>query len=133
MLRRSVRLFTVIFAVALLVNVVAYALGYAQAGSVDPAAPWYRALWQMALVSLLPALWSAVGPLATAGITKFVNASAQTYVPRPVQVILSACVAAIGAGLTGDPAGLAEAAIEGGTGQVLASTHPSTLLTDPRH
>lgn len=120
------------FAIALLIGLSAATIGSAQTQSADPAAPWYRTAWQMALVSLIPALWSALGPLATAAITKGVNTMARTYVPRPMQVILSACVAAIGAGLVGDPSGLVEAAIEGGTGQVLAATPPSKLLTDAR-
>jgi hypothetical protein len=121
------------FLVAVLCNVTAVALAYAQERPIAaPDTPWYVALWQMALVSLVPALWAAIGPLATAAITKAVNTFAHAYVPRPVQVILSACVAAIGAGLVGDPAGLVEAALEGGTGQVLAATRPHTLLTDER-
>lgn len=127
MFRRCLRLFTTIFAVAFILNLALYATGYAQESVMEPA-PWWKPLLNMLFLSVLPALWSAIGPLTTAWITKQVN-RVSVYVPRPAQVAISAVVTAALAGLTGDPAGLVEAGIEGATGQVLAATDPETLRT----
>lgn len=129
MKKKMLRLFAMVFVIAFVVNVVAYATGYAQTPAAAPSAPWYKALIDMALISLVPALWSAIGPIVVSWITKAVNSATTAYVPRPVQVILSALVTAIGAGLVGDPTGVATAAVAGATGQVLAATNPESLRT----
>jgi len=102
----------------------------AQAQTAEPA-PTYdlKGLIDMAVKTLIPSLWLAVGPIAVAGITKLVNSMSTAYVPRPIQVILSGIVSAIGAGLSGDISpvtGMASGAIA----QVYAATAPKTLLTE---
>lgn len=131
MLTRFGRLFAMMFLVALSINLMLFSMGYAQ-DATPAAAPWWKAFVDMALVSLLPALWAAVGPTVTAVITKGVNTFAGTYVPRPAQVVLSGLITATLAGLSGDPAGMAQAAVQGASGQVLAATKPETLLTSAR-
>lgn len=104
---------------------------FAQEATIAPVAePSWKPLLDMAIKSLIPALWMAVGPIAVAGITKAVNSLTTAYVPRPLQVVLSAIVAAVGAGLSGDPSVAITGAVSGGIGQVLAATNPATLRTE---
>ena len=124
---RYLRISAFVFVWALAVNLILSTLGYAE----DPAPPRSMAtqLLDMVLLSVLPALWAAVGPMATAAITKGVN-QLGAYVPRPVQVVLSSVITAVLAGLTGDAVGAAAGA--GAAGQILAATKPETLLTTPK-
>lgn len=55
---------------------------------------------------ILPALWVAIGPVATMAITSFVNTIVGKYIPRPVQLILSSVISAVTAGLTGTVEGI---------------------------
>lgn len=122
----------VIFGLAMLVNVVLYAMGYAQEAPA-PAGQWWRPLVDMGLNSLLPALWAAVGPTIVALITAGANSLA-VYVPRSVQIVLSGAITAFLAGITGDPSigAVGQAGLAGISGQVLAATKPETLLTSER-
>lgn len=122
--------FTMIFAIAFGCNLTLYSFGFAQ-DAPAPHTAWWAPLTNMLLVSVLPALWAAVGPLCTAWITRQVN-KVSVYVPRPVQVVLSAGITATLAGITGDPSGIVQAGLQGATGQVLAATDPETLLTTPK-
>lgn len=87
---------------------------------------------------LLPVLWAKFGPIATTAITAFVNQVVGAYVPRPIQLILSAVITAVLAGFTsaGEGADLNTAEVVGGmTGllglgmQAYTSIQPKTLLT----
>lgn len=127
MFRQPLRLFITIFAVACVLNLALYTLGFAQDANA-PGQPWYKPLVSMLFMSVLPALWAAIGPLATSWITKQVN-KVSVYVPRPVQVVVSAVVTAGLAGLTGDPSGVVQAGVMGASGQILAATDPATLRT----
>lgn len=104
----------------------------AQAQTAEPA-PTYdlKGLIDLAMKTLIPSLWVAVGPLAVAGITKIVNSMSTAYVPRSIQVILSSIVSAIGAGLSGDISMVTGAAM-GAQAQLLAATQPKTLLTEAK-
>lgn len=84
---------------------------------------------------VLPALWTAGGPVVTAAITAWVNAIPKAYVPRPVQVIISGLFTAVLAGMTGGLEGLGMSTSAGlglavGLGtQTFAALQPRTLLT----
>jgi len=127
-MRRIGVLCAVVFAMTFLVRAV-----WAQEAMLSPAPsdPWSM-LMEMALKSMIPAIWVAVGPLAVAAITKGVNGLAGAYVPRSVQVILSGLVTAVAAGLAGDASGVAQAVGTGMGSQMLAATRPETLLTSAR-
>lgn len=104
---------------------------FAQEATIAPVAePSWKPLLDMAIKSLIPALWIAVGPVVVAGITSGVNKYAKAYVPRPIQVALSAMVAAVGAGLSGDMSVAITGAASGAIGQTLAATNPATLKTE---
>lgn len=109
------------------------ALVFAQ-GVDDPevTGPMWKPLLDMALKSLVPALWVAIGPVMVAAITKGVNRVSTVYVPRPVQVVLSGLFTAIVAGLTGDATAAMQAVGTGMGAQVLAATPPNALLTEKR-
>lgn len=81
------------------------------------------------LAMLLPAIWGSVGPLAIVAITKFVNQVAGTYVPRPVQVVLSSILGAASAGLVDGGVTAVATAVSGGAAQIYAGTKPETLRT----
>ncbi len=117
-------MFTVFFSLSMIFTLAGFAQ---EAPAAEPVA-WWKPLLDMGLNSLLPALWAAVGPVCVAFVTKGVN-QLNTRVPRPIQVILSSVIAAVGAGLSGDIAGAGVAAIGGGAAQVYAATKPETLLT----
>lgn len=125
-LKRMAGLCMAVFVIALVCNL---GVSFAQE-STPPATPWWKMLLDMAVLSVLPALWAAVGPTATAFITKGVNSLSSTYVPRSVQVVLSGMITATLAGLSGDPSGVVQAAVEGASGQILAATPPHVLLTE---
>ena len=117
------------YVVALVLNLVLWSVGYAQESASGPVSdPLWKVMLTMAMTSLLPPLWAAIGPVMTAWITKQVN-KASLYVPRPVQVAVSALVTAALAGISGDPVAMAQAGMAGATGQVLAATNPETLRT----
>ena len=91
----------------------------------------------MLLTALLPALWTASGPVVTTAITAWTNSVVGKYVPRPVQVILSGVLTSVVAGLTGSMIGL-DQNMAAGTGlaiglgaQTFASLHPDTMLSSP--
>lgn len=109
-------------------------LGVALAQDAPAAAaePAWKQLLTMAISSLVPAIWVAVGPMAVAAVTKGVNMIAGSYVPRPLQVVLSGLFTAIVAGLSGDVSMIAQAAGTGVGSQILAATKPETLLTSGR-
>lgn len=90
------------------------------------------------ILVILPILWATFGPTATAAITAWVNQVVGAYVPRPIQLIISAVLTAVLAGFTvntlGGDIATAEsvASITGVLGlgmQAHASLHPATLLT----
>lgn len=81
------------------------------------------------LAMLLPAIWGSVGPLVITAITKFVNQVAGTYVPRPLQVVLSSILGAVSAGLVDGGVTAVAAAVSGGAAQIYAGTEPETLRT----
>jgi hypothetical protein len=92
-------------------------------------------LFKILLAAMLPAIWAAAGPVMTTAITAWVNSVIGSYVPRPVQLILSSLLTAILAGLTGSIEGL-DAMTAAGIGaamglgtQTFASIQPATLLT----
>lgn len=123
-LRKFARLFSFVFVTMLVLNLAISV--YAQEPSPVEAQSWWKPLLDMAIKTLLPALWLAVGPmtvaLVTAGLNKF-----SVYVPREVQVILSAILTASAAAFTGgDVSGMAA---EGAAAQMLAATKPETLRT----
>ena len=108
-------------------------LALAQEAAVTPAAePAWKQLLTMALNSLVPAVWVAVGPMAVAAVTGLVNASSKKYVPRPVQVVLSGLLTAVVAGLSGDVVTAGQAVGLGVGSQILAATKPETLLTSAK-
>lgn len=123
------RMLFMVFAVSFLVNAVLFSLGYAQEGvtAVEPS-PLWKTMMMMAMTSLLPPLWAAIGPVATAWITAQVNKFGR-YVPRPMQVVISGLLTTAAAALSGDPLQMAQAAMAGATGQILAATDPATLRT----
>lgn len=100
----------------------------AQDATAAPVLDW-KAILDMVLKAVVPAVWVAFGPIAVAFITKGVNKVAVAYVPRQVQVVLSGLLTAGLAGLTGGD--MASGLVQGGLSQTLAATNPSTLLTDP--
>lgn len=106
-------------------------LAYAQDSAPVAESPW-QAVMDMALKSLVPALWIALGPILVAGLTKVTNKYVNAYVPRPLQVILSALIGAIGAGLTGDTSSAVVGLAGGATAQVYAAAQPSSLLTEAK-
>lgn len=112
---------------AFLLNLMLFSFGYAQEVPV-PTDPWWKAMLTMAMTSVLPALWAPVGPLVTAWVTKQVN-KVSVYIPRSVQVVMSAIVTAALAGLTGDMTVAAQAGAAGAAGQILAATPPEALRT----
>lgn len=131
LMKRIAKLFGAIVALVFVVNLLfAFVpMVFAQDATppAEPVSIW-KAVLDMAMKSLVPALWVALGPLAVAGITKGINKVSTAYVPRPIQMILAALVGAVGTGLTGDPSLVATSV----TGQVLAATKPETLLTSAR-
>jgi len=90
----------------------------------------FHSIGTILLTSVLPALWIPVAPIVTAFLTATINTLSGKYVPRSVQTILIAILAAVSAGLTGlgDPfaAGSTAAAA-----QVVAATPPAAVLADP--
>jgi len=112
------------------VGAVLYAgLAFAQEAAVS-AEPSWKPLLDMAIKSLVPALWMAVGPVAVAAITKQVNKYTMAYVPRELQVVLSGLIGAVGAGLTGSPEMAVTGMVGGASAQVYAATPPAKLLTE---
>ena len=129
-LYRVLSLVLFVFSVTLLIKT---GLALAQEATIAPAVePAWKQLLTMALNSLVPAVWVAVGPMAVAAITGLVNASAKKYVPRPVQVVLSGIMTAVVAGLSGDVVSASQAVGMGMGAQVLAATNPDTLLTSKK-
>lgn len=127
MLKRIGILFSCIFAAVFIINLALATLGFAQEAAAPAAAPLWKALLDMAIKSLVPALWVAIGPGFVVVVTAAVNKFAQAYVPREIQVVLAGLITATLAGLTGgDPAA---GMVQGVSAQTLAATHPDTLLT----
>lgn len=90
---------------------------------------WKSMLLQGSSV-IVPLMWSQVGPLAIRTITQLVNAFSQQYVPREWQVVLSAVLGAIMAGLAGDPpAVMGLGAVAGIVSQKLAGADPKWMKT----
>jgi hypothetical protein len=94
-----------------------------------------NSIFRILLTAMLPAIWAAAGPVITTAVTAWVNQVVHAYVPRPIQLILSAVVTAVLAGLTGGVEGL-DAITAAGIGaamglgtQTFASIQPATLLT----
>lgn len=86
------------------------------------------------LSALLPVVWASVGPVATTAVTAWVNSVVGSYVPRPIQLILSSLLTAVTAGLTGSVLGL-DATTSSGIGlamglgtQTFASISPKLML-----
>lgn len=130
---RFLKLFMGMFAVMFTLNLVLWTLGYAQTAPVEAGMPWWKPLLLMVSTSVLPALWTAIGPMATAWITGQVN-KVRIYVPRWAQVAISALVTASAAALLGEVVDTTDAMTAGeeaAVGQVLAATPPSKLRTDP--
>jgi hypothetical protein len=80
------------------------------------------------LTMLLPAIWSSIGPIAIAAITKGVNGIG-TRIPRPVQVVLSSVLGAASGALADGGAVMAVTAVSGAASQLYAQAQPSTFLT----
>lgn len=80
------------------------------------------------LTMLLPAIWASVGPLAIAAITKAVN-GVGTYIPRPLQVILSSILGAVGGALADGGITAATTAVSGVASQLYTQAQPSTFLS----
>lgn len=83
------------------------------------------------LTMLIPAIWASVGPLAIAAITKGVNGLG-SYIPRPLQVILSTILGAVAGSLADGGVTAAVTAVSGAATQVYAATKPESLLTTPK-
>jgi len=81
------------------------------------------------LVVLIPSLWASMGPVIMAMLTKVVNSTVGTYVPRPLQVIVSSILGGLAASIADGGATVAATALAGGASQVYAATKPSSLLT----
>lgn len=135
MLKRFTLMLTVMIVVCTVMNL-AVLMGFAQelpspVPSVisAPADAWYKPLLQMLMFTVLPAFWSAIGPVATGWITKQAN-KLQMFVPRELQVIVSGALMAAVAGFTGDPTLIMQAAGGGAAGQIIAATNPATLRTE---
>lgn len=80
------------------------------------------------MTMLLPAIWASIGPLAIAAITKGVN-GVGAYIPRPLQVILSSILGAVGGALAdGGITAAAATAASGAASQLYTQAHPATLL-----
>ncbi len=119
-------LFGMALLVALLVSISMNAFAQGATLKADPAFD-YKGL----LTLLVPAIWASVGPLAIAGITKAVN-GVGSYIPRPVQVILSTILGAVAGTLADGGVTAAVTAVSGAATQVYAATKPETLLTTPK-
>lgn len=90
--------------------------------------------WEVLLKVLFPAIWTAVAPFVTKGITALLL-KAITYVPPSAQVLISSVVGAVIAGAAGaipDFPLTIESAAEmgaagGASGQILANMHPNEV------
>lgn len=80
---------------------------------------------------VLPAIWAAVGPMATIAITAFVNNVVGKYVPRPVQLILASVISAITAGLTGSVEGI-DPSVAVGVGATEGLGIQAALMINPK-
>lgn len=89
-------------------------------------------LMQSLLTTLIPAIWGAVGPMVMAALTKLINESVKTHVPRSLQIILSSVLGGIAASM-GDAGTVATAAtsLAGAVSQAYAGAQPNSLLTGP--
>lgn len=128
-IRRLLGVMAMVWACVFLVQL---GMAVAQDASTISPEPAWKQILNMAISSLVPTIWVAVGPMMVAAITKGVNMVAGSYVPRPIQVVLSGLFTAIVAGLSGDPSMIAQAAGTGVGSQILAATKPETLLTSGR-
>lgn len=100
------------------------------AADVVPAPP--PATLESLMVVLIPAIWTSVGPLAIAAITKAVNQSVGTYVPRSLQVVLSSILGALAASMADGGVTVVATAMSGGASQIYAAMKPESLLTSPK-
>lgn len=79
---------------------------------------WKATLLQGSSV-MIPLLWSQFGPLVIRTITGVVNKISNQYVPREMQVMLSAILGAVIAGLSGDSTAVMALASGAGIGSQL--------------
>lgn len=82
--------------------------------------------------TLIPVLWASIGPMVIAFLTKSVNSLSGQYVPRPLQVILSSILGALGAGLADGGITAAATAVAGGASQLYAGADPEALRTSQK-
>lgn len=118
----------IIVCVAVVLIIWSVANAYAQ-GAVLKNEPAFDVKGLMTM--LLPAIWASVGPLAIAAITKGVNGLG-TYIPRPLQVILSSILGAVGGALADGGVTAAATAASGVASQLYTQTKPSTLLASEK-
>lgn len=79
---------------------------------------------------LVPLLWAQLGPIAIRAITSIVNGISTQYVPREWQVVLSAVLGAVVAGLSGESASVMALAGSGGAvAQLYTMANPKTWRT----
>ncbi len=104
------------------------ARAYAQ-GATLTASPAFD--YKAMLTMIVPAIWASVGPLVIAAITKGMNGLGQ-YVPRPLQVILSAVFGAMGGALADGGVTAAVTAATGIASQAYAQAPPAALLTEKK-
>ena len=78
------------------------------------------------IFGMLPAIWGALGPVATVAVTAFFNSVVKAYVPREIQIPLAGLLSAAIAGLAGaDPA---PALVEGSAIQSALSMSAAKFL-----
>lgn len=87
---------------------------------------WYKTLLKI----LFPALWTVGGPWLT-GLVTSGFAKVPTWIQVPIATALSAIVGALAGAIPDFPLTISSAAemaaAGGGTGQILANMHPTTL------
>lgn len=94
--------------------------------------------WEVLLKVLFPAIWTALAPLLTRGVT-FGLLKVMTTVPQYLQVPISSIIGAVLAGLAGTvdafPLSVESAATMGAaggaTGQMLFAAHPGKIPGEP--
>ncbi len=107
---------------------------YAAAQTLTTDAPTEQKVWEVALKLIFPAIWTAVSPFVTKGVT-WGMLKIMSAVPASVQVAISSVVGAVFAGLAGAipdfPLGIESAATMGfaggATGQLLAMSNPAAV------